>query len=137
MADGFQARCECGAVLFESPKPPLMQLVCHCTDCQDALSAAHANAAFFGIDGAVVTGDLAAREFTAASGNRTTREACARCGSVMFDRSEGFPTLIGVMAERLASPFEFEPSCHVWTRSKRPGISIPDSLPSYSENITR
>jgi hypothetical protein len=124
-------------VKFRSEKSPLLQLVCHCTDCQTALGEAHANAAFFEATSCEVSGELTKRAFTASSGSATTRESCAACGAVMFDRSEGFPTLLGVMAERIAPPFTFAPACHVWTRSRAADAVLPDDLPHHPGNITR
>jgi len=130
------ARCGCGAVRFTSEAGPVAQVVCHCTDCQEATGAACARIAFFKQKASRVTGDVTVRGFTAGSGKRTARESCTRCGTLMFDRSDGFPALVGVMAERLDAPFRFEPACHVWTRSKRPDVVISDGLPQHAENLS-
>jgi hypothetical protein len=45
------------------------------------------------------------------------------------------PGLIGVMADRIESPFHFSPVCHVWTKSKTPGSVISDGLPQHDENM--
>lgn len=136
MNSQITASCQCGAVQFQSAAHPIMQLFCHCKDCQESTGSPFAKTAFFKSRHCEISGSLSVREFKAESGNRTTRESCASCGSVMFDRSEGFPSLIGVMAERISAPFVFEPGCHVWTRSKQPHVEIPDNARPYPENIT-
>jgi hypothetical protein len=54
----------------------------------------------------------------------------------MFDRSDGFPALIGVMAARISVPFVFEPQCHAWTKSRQSYVTIPDDARQYAENFT-
>lgn len=134
---GVKARCDCGAVTFSAPRPPVLQLLCHCRDCQAATGAAFARLAFFSLDGATVVGAVQAQSFTAASGNATVRERCAACGTVMFDRSTGFPGLLGVIAERLSPPFVFKPVCHVWTDSGQPTLLPDDGLRRFPRNFER
>ena len=136
MSDAIAGTCACGAVQFTSQAEPLIQLFCHCRDCQQATGAAFARTAFFRLKASHITGALTARPFVAASGSKTTREACAACGTLMFDRSERFPALVGVMAERLSRPFVFRPSCHVWVRSQREDTVISDGLPQHAEDFT-
>ncbi len=135
MITEIHATCGCGAVRFRSATAPVVQMMCHCKDCQTATGKHHAKAAFFRTRHCDVSGDLRELAFTAKSGSRTTREACAACGTLMFDRSEGFASLIGVMAERIASPFVFEPACHVWIDSRHPDDAIDDALPRYGGNM--
>ena len=130
------ANCSCGAVQFESERPPVLKLFCHCKDCQESTGAPFARTAFYKAKHSEIYGPLTVRAFKAQSGNRTTRESCANCGSLMFDRSQGFPALIGVMAERISVPFVFEPACHVWTKSKQSHVTIPDDARQYAENLT-
>jgi hypothetical protein len=125
------ARCRCGAVQFTSQRPPILQLSCHCKDCQESTRGPAATTAFFKAKYSAVSGPLAARAF-----NRTTRESCADCGSLMFDRSGGFPALIGVIAERISLPFVFQPECPVETRSQRPDAAISDDACEEAENVT-
>ena len=136
MNNEITATCQCGAVRFRSQHQPVLQLFCHCKDCQVSTSGAFAKTAFFKLKYTEVSGRLAVRTFKAVSGNKTTRESCANCGSLMFDRSEGFASLIGVMAERINEAFVFEPACHVWTKSKQSHVTIPDDVKQYVENIT-
>lgn len=127
--------CRCGAVQFQSVSHPILQLFCHCKDCQESTGSPYAKIAFFKSKQSEISGRLSVCTFTAESGNKTSRESCANCGSLMFDKSEGFPSLVGIMAERIVAPFIFEPLCHVWTRSKQPQIEIPIDIRQYVENI--
>ena len=103
-----------------------MELICHCRDCQDVLQADFANIAFFKIDQTLVEGELAERIYLATSGNETCRQCYIRCETIMFDRSEGFPHLRGVMAGHLQRSFEFHSKCHVYLSDKKAEVEIPE-----------
>lgn len=130
------ASCQCGQLKFEAESEPVLELVCHCLDCQDGLQADFANIAFFKLDESVVTGELAEKIYLAESGNETCRQYCDQCDTVMFDRSEGFPNLLGVMVSQLQPSYEFHPTCHVFVRDKKVGVEIPEGLKQYETGIS-
>ena len=129
------ASCDCGAVSFKSQDIPVLQVFCHCTNCQDATGEDCARLAFFKFETVKIEGLLLAHNFTASSGTSTARDACSSCGTLMFDRSAGFPKLVGVFAERMDKNFEFQPKGHVWVRSKKPTLEILDGLSQYQRNF--
>lgn len=131
----IKASCACGKVQFKSNNNPVIQLCCHCTDCQDALKDAYATIAFFEAKSTDTSGPIEERHYEAESGSRTVREFCSECGTAMFDKSGGFPGLIGVITKQIDAPFEENPSCHVWVRSKLPSVSIPDGMRKYDRGI--
>lgn len=132
----YQAACRCGQLEFTAASEPVLELVCHCVDCQDALQADFARLAFFKVADTSVTGELAEKIYLAASGNETCRQYCDQCDTVMFDRSEGFPQLLGVMVSQLQPPFESKPLCHVFLRDKRAGVEIPEGTKQYQTGIS-
>ena len=113
------ASCNCGAVKFSASSDPLIQFVCHCTHCQTATGNAFAELVFFKLKRTAITGDLRKQQFVADSGSRTQRHYCIHCNDLMFDQSEGFAGIIGVMRERITSDFIFTPVSHVWVQSKK------------------
>ena len=131
----IEAGCNCGRLKFESDSEPVLTLCCHCLDCQDALQADFANIAFFGMDSVSVLGELAERHYVSASGSKTRRQFCPHCNTVLFDRSEGFPQLLGVMASQILPPFSFSPKCHVFVRDKKPGVEIPEEIKRFEMGI--
>jgi hypothetical protein len=135
MSDTYSARCRCGSVQFSCSSPPVVQLVCHCTDCREVARTPFSNLVFFRARDAQVTGETVKREFSADSGSTTVRESCPQCGEMMFDRTSGFPKIIGVVAERLASPFAFAPTHHVWTDSKLPEVELPVGVKAYAQGV--
>ncbi|PCI85952.1 MAG: hypothetical protein COB24_11445 [Hyphomicrobiales bacterium] len=58
--------------------------------------------------------------------------ASCKCGQAMFDKSAGFPRMLGVVA----APFVAEPQMHGWTKSKLPHIKIPQNIKQYEKGIS-
>ncbi len=131
----IEAGCDCGQLKFEADSEPVLALCCHCMDCQDALQEDFANIAFFNMDSVVVRGDLAEKHYVAASGSKTRRQYCPQCDTVMFDRSEGFPQLLGVMAKQIQPPYSFRPRCHVFVRNKKRESGIPEGIKQFEMGI--
>jgi len=131
----FTATCSCGAFGFRSPVRPVLQLVCHCTDCRDAAGTPSTSLVFFKAESSEVSGATRTRHYTADTGNATTRDLCAACGEMLFDRTAGFPHLLGVVAERMQPPFAFEPRFHVWTQSKLPGVEVPAGVKAFPRGL--
>ena len=129
------ASCQCGQLKFETESEPVLELVCHCRDCQDALQEDFAIIAFFKMNETLVEGELAEKIYLASSGNETCRQYCVQCDTVMFDRSEGFPNLLGVMVSQLQAPFTSYPSCHVYVRDKKPNVIIPEDMKQYEMGL--
>lgn len=130
------AACNCGQLNFSAESEPVLELVCHCVDCQDAMQADYASIAFFKAADTSVRGELAEKIYLAESGNETCRQYCDQCDTVMFDRSEAFPNLLGVMVGQLQSPFESKPACHVFVRDRKANIKIPEGMKQYETGIS-
>lgn len=131
----IKASCACGKVQFKSKYSPVIQLCCHCTDCQNALQSEFSTIAFFKTMSSNASGPIDQSTYVAESGNRTVREFCSECGTLMFDKSEGFSGLIGVMIQQINAPFEKNISCHVWVKSKLSSVCIPDSMRKHDKGI--
>ncbi len=131
------ARCSCGAVQFESKQKPVIELYCHCADCRDAFREDYAELSFFQIAGATLTGVVETKKYVTDAGVQTMREYCTQCNDVMFDRSKGVPTVMGVASTKLVAPFASAHAAHVWTQSKIPELILSDNLPTYEKGIPR
>ncbi|WP_366944007.1 GFA family protein [uncultured Roseobacter sp.] len=131
------AKCTCGALQFEASTAPVTQMICHCTDCRAATGRPSCLTAFFHKGLSAIHGPQTAMHFVAASGARTERVACSQCQTVMFDTSEGFPELIGVIAAVIEPPFVAQPVCHMWVSSRVADCPIDDGLPQHSRGLPR
>lgn len=135
MTDPITASCTCGNVTFTASAPPVVQFLCHCTDCRAATGNSHTRTAIFAVQTAQVSGAVSRMKFVAGSGATTFRDACRDCGTVMFDISEQFPSLIGVMADCLNAPFEFSPAHHIWLQSRIETFALTDGLEQHQRGL--
>lgn len=132
----ISANCKCGHAQFKTKAKPVLQLCCHCADCRQATGDDASSIVFFKLEKVQILGDLLPMTFTSDLGNQTQRLACGQCKQIMFDKSAGFPHLLGVLAQRIAPPFVAAPQMHVWTNSKLPHVKIPEQMKQYEKGIS-
>jgi len=135
MSSEIVASCSCGKVEFKSTENPVIQICCHCEDCREVTNTDYTTIVLFNSSAVTVSGKLSEYKFTAESGNQTVRESCSKCKTIMFDRSQGFPTLIGVISHQILEPFEAKPTHHIWVKSKLQHVSIPQGVKSFEKGI--
>ena len=122
----FNAQCSCGQLHLHFSQPPVAQLVCHCADCRLANGSPFTPVAFFKYEAGCERGEFASQAMKGGSGKPKEYRQCAHCGAGVYGLVQALPGLVGVVATRLQSPFEFEPMAHVWVSEKLPDIEIPD-----------
>jgi hypothetical protein len=135
MTTSFVASCSCGAFKLKATRTPILQITCHCQQCREASKTPFTNFAFFKLADTEISGATKAMEFVADSGSKTVREFCASCGELLLDRTEGFPQIVGVVAERIQPPYEFQPRCHVWLESKVVDVVLPDTIKTFARGM--
>jgi hypothetical protein len=54
---------------------------------------------------------------------------------MLLDRTEGFPQIIGIVAETIQSPYEFQARCHVWVESRCAEITVPEGTKTFERNM--
>ena len=135
MAIQFEATCMCGRFKFKAASAPIFQLTCHCQQCRDASKLPFTNLAFFKVAETSVTGETNVHEFVADSGTKTLRETCTGCGEMVLDRTQANPQIIGVVAERIRPPYEFQPRCHVWLERKVMEPAIPEGVKAFQRGM--
>jgi len=115
MTTEIRGGCACGAVRYTCSERPLVQLICHCRDCQRASGSAFAACLIFPTDRLQFHGKaLKPHQVKAHSGRTMRRLYCADCGSpVAIDRPET-PLVQFVHAASLDDPAIFAPICEVW-----------------------
>ena len=133
MSEITRAVCRCGELRFSSPGKPVLQVRCHCSDCRSITTEPSVDTVFFRLQDAELQGEVETIDFVSATGNRTYRDVCPGCGVMMFDRSEGFPDLLGVNSAWLQLPFKTEISCHMWYASRVQDCD--DNLPKFDAGI--
>jgi hypothetical protein len=118
----ISGRCLCGAVTYHADAEPLLQGVCHCTDCQHQTGTAFS--VFVGIPRTALTveGDTLA-SFTAKGeehGTDTERRFCSACGSPIVSFVEAVPDLAFLKVGTLDDASWVGPAIEIWSRSAQP-----------------
>jgi hypothetical protein len=116
--------CRCGAIGLKIIGEPLVQLYCHCDDCQAAHSAAYTPAAIYPAKSVEVV-----RGNPISMAVRTTeRKRCPSCGAHLFAEitSVGMRSVSGYLLPK----GEFKPQMHVQCASAV--LPVLDNLPHYA-----
>jgi hypothetical protein len=121
-ANHITGRCLCGSVEYSADAEPVIQAVCHCTDCQRQTGSP------FTVIVGVPRAALTVRGSTLASfattgedhGGDTQRNFCSACGSPVFSIAAVAPELALIKAGTLDDASWLEPAVEVWTSSAQP-----------------
>jgi hypothetical protein len=115
-------RCLCGGVTYSADAEPVIQAVCHCSDCQR--QTGNPFSVVVGVPRAAfsVEGDTLASFTTTGtdSGEDTERNFCSACGSPLFTLTASAPGVVIIKAGSLDDMSWFEPAVEVWTSSAQP-----------------
>ena len=125
MADApkpLTGRCMCGAVTYSADAAPLVQGICHCSDCQRQTGSPFS--AFLGVPAPAfsVEGDTLSSYVTIGEdhGGETERYFCTACGSPVYSTSPLAPEVILIKAGSLDDGSWMEPGMEFWTSSAQP-----------------
>ena len=115
-------RCLCGGVTYSADAEPVVQGVCHCTDCQR--QTGNPFSVIVGVPRAAlnVEGSTIASYATTGEdhGEDTERNFCSACGSPVFSIAAVMPELAFIKAGSLDDASWLEPAVEVWTSSAQP-----------------
>jgi hypothetical protein len=115
-------RCLCGGVTYSADAEPVVQAVCHCTDCQRQTSSPFS--VIVGVPRAAfnVEGSTLASFTTTGSdhGGPTERNFCSACGSPLFSDAAVAPELTFIKAGSLDDASWLQPAVEAWTSSAQP-----------------
>jgi hypothetical protein len=125
MADAptpITGRCLCGAVTYSADAEPVVQGVCHCTDCQRQTGNPFSVIVGVPRDAFSVEGDTLASFDTIGDdhGGATKRSFCSACGSPIFSAAAAMPDITFIKAGSLDDASWLEPAAEVWTSSAQP-----------------
>lgn len=126
--------CLCGAVRYEMQGEPAMQLVCHCSHCQKQAGSAFST--IVGVPEAaltVVQGRPTSFHDSGESGKTVERQFCGTCGSPLFSKVAAAPGMIFIKTGTLDDTAFFQPSAHIWTKSKQSWVDT-GAVPAFATN---
>ena len=121
------ARCDCGALVIEVSGPPVVQLTCHCHECQAFSGQDYVDGAFFRKDCCKIQGETRPQRLKGGTGSDKVHHACAACGTPLYVQVDALNGAVAILASRL-SPFEFKSEAHVWTSQKAEGVELQDDI---------
>ena len=135
MTESHEGGCVCGAVRYRVKAPPQAGLVCHCTWCQRRTGSAFAFAAYFNeADVELLQGRMTAYEHRSDETGRWLRiEFCPVCGTPVTHTAELRPGLRGIAVGTLDDKDWFRIDRHIWSRSARPWVAIPEGVEVYEK----
>jgi hypothetical protein len=115
-------RCLCGGVTYNVDAAPVVQAVCHCTDCQR--QTGNPFSVVVGVPRAAlqVQGDSIASYSTIGTdhGGETQRSFCSTCGSPVFSFAAVMPEVAFIKAGSLDDASWLKPVAEAWTTSAQP-----------------
>ncbi|MEN9682600.1 MAG: hypothetical protein RLZZ427_351 [Pseudomonadota bacterium] len=129
--------CLCGAVRYSVAAEPLMQVICHCKNCQRQSGSAWSMIAGVPETAVTITGALTTYEDHGDSGGGVLRQFCGTCGSPLFSRVASAPGMLFIKAGTLDDTSAFAPAVQIWTKSRQHWIEQAGDMvtvPAFAAN---
>ena len=121
MKDPILGGCACSRVRYECREAPLVQLICHCRDCQRASGGAFSAFIFVPRDRLTYSaGSLRYYDVKAESGRLLRRQFCSECGSPVSAHWPDFNSVELLTAASLDDQSVFEPTHELWVSRAEP-----------------
>jgi hypothetical protein len=121
--------CLCGTVTYEVSGEPMFVGHCACENCQKTSGGGHSSVAAFAESGLKVHGEPASYVAKGDSGQPTTYQFCAKCGSRLFTRPSVMAgsviVTLGTMSEGAEA---LEPSMFIYGKRRRAWDHVPTGL---------
>lgn len=134
MSDMHEGGCLCGAVRYRATGQPLRATVCHCTFCQRITGSAFGVWATYRKEQVAISGELGTYEHRSDESGRWIRmEFCPRCGTSIGATFERSPELRSQLAGTFDDPGWIDITRHIWIRSARQWVPIPEGLPHFEK----
>jgi hypothetical protein len=128
MRDG---RCACGTVRYRLTSEPLFVHCCHCLNCQRQTGSAFVINLLIEADRVeLLAGEP--REVAVPRDDGSTQQVfrCPDCDVAVWSHY-GWPQVLFVRGGTLDDPAAVEPDVHIYTRSKLPWITLPETVPAF------
>lgn len=124
--------CACGGIRYKCEEPPIIDIVCHCRDCQRASGSAYAALSIVPTEKLTFAGQPKYHAVKAESGRTMRRGFCPQCGSPVSITRLETPAITFLQAASLDDPSKFSPKCEVWVSSAHPW-QIQHGVPSFGK----
>mgnify|MGYP001027951349 CR=1 FL=1 len=89
MSERMSGGCLCGKIRFETTSEPVMQILCHCTDCQTVSGSAFYTAYIVPLESVMLTkGEPGGFDVKSDRGRNNRRRFCQDCGTRLWAELE-------------------------------------------------
>jgi hypothetical protein len=123
--------CACGAIRYRLASDPLFVHCCHCLNCQRQTGSAFVINLLIEADRVqLLAGEPQPVDVPRDDGSRQRIYRCAVCQVAVFSEY-GRAEVWFVRGGTLDDPSGVSPDVHIYTRSKLPWITLPDSVPAF------
>jgi hypothetical protein len=127
----LEGGCSCGEVRYRLTSDPLFVHCCHCLNCQRQTGSAFVINLLIETDRLdVLAGTPIAVDVPRDDGSTQTIFRCPTCQVALYSRYTR-PQIRFVRAGTLDDPATVTPDVHIFTRSKVPWVTLPDSVPAF------
>jgi hypothetical protein len=132
MSTALEGGCACGEVRYRLASEPLFVHCCHCLNCQRQTGSAFVINAIIETDRIeLLAGEPQPVDVPRGKTGKQRIFRCPTCQVAVFSRYTRASTRF-VRAGTLDDPSRVAPDVHIYTRSKLPWVTLPDSVPAFS-----
>lgn len=138
MTTVHEGGCACGSVRYRVQGNPVICQICHCTFCQRRSGSAFATVAYFDERNVTfVQGELKQYQHHSDESGRWLRtEFCPTCATTVTHTVEVRPGLRAIAMGTLDDPEWLNIQRHIWVRSKRAWVPIPEGMTTFAKAAT-
>ena len=126
----IEGGCYCGQVRYEIEGDPLMQLQCHCRECQ-YITGGNPNVIMaFAKDGFKYTEGKPQGFARSDLETPVTRYFCSNCGTAIGTESPALPTAMIIKVGTLDDPSIFQSQMAIFTKDSQNFHHVADGIPA-------
>jgi hypothetical protein len=124
--------CACGEVRYRLSSEPLFVHCCHCLNCQRQTGSAFVINILIETDRVeLLAGEPQAVSVPRSGGKKQEIWRCPTCQTALYSRYTTNQVRF-VRAGTLDDPASVAPDVHIFTRSKLPWVTLPESVPAFN-----
>jgi hypothetical protein len=124
--------CACGEVRYRLTDDPLIVHCCHCLNCQRQTGSAFVINVLIETDRLeLLAGEPEQVPAPRDDGSHQEIWRCPTCQTAVYSEYSR-PTIRFVRAGTLDDPSSVAPDVHIFTRSKLPWVTLPESVPAFN-----
>ena len=131
MSVSREGGCSCGSVRYRLASDPLFTHCCHCLNCQRQTGSAFVINLLIEADRVeLLAGEPQPVDVPRDDGSTQRIYRCPACQVAVFSEY-GRPEVRFVRGGTLDRPAEITPDVHIFTKSRLPWITLPESVPAF------